>query len=584
MARWSLRTKLVAVAALALLPILLLSGWRAYIDSRAAQAHRAEAATAVAGKAAARYRELLEGSRRLLVAACDDDAVRAAVVAEALPVDLDRCESYLGRLLQRFPGDYSALLVTDDSGIARCASTPRARGMTFSDRELFKAVHQSHAFGIGSYVASRLTPTTVVPMGVPVLHDGRFLGMCAMGLSLRSVAEQLGAPQAAGAAGVALVDRDGAPLGGDPRAVGALPVESRLSAAIAAEQPSFSDNGQNGSTYDFSIQPLSGSTLFAVGAIPFDRSFSSLVLDWGEFAAVALASVLVLLVIWLGADRWCVRPLRYIEDFAARVARGEPAEFAPPYRWGPEMTTVGARVGEMAVAIASREHELKAGLEQRDHMLREIHHRVKNNLQMISSLLNLQAGEIRSPRIRRFFGDAQNRVLTLSILHRHLYERSSWSLVDFQQFISDLVRQISVARPGIARPNPRYTIRAPIMAVGPDIAIPVGLIVTEAVSRALNHDFGSVATPEIRIEAHERGEEVELVIEDNGRDPPHTVLPGAGGRGSFGLTLIRGLAMQLGGDIAIAPRESGGTRVVITFPIPRDEPASGAPPGAGPHG
>jgi two-component sensor histidine kinase len=74
-------------------------------------------------------------------------------------------------------------------------------------------------------------------------------------------------------------------------------------------------------------------------------------------------------------------------------------------------------------------------------MLREIHHRVKNNLQMISSLLNLQAGEIRSPRIRRFFGDAQNRVLTLSILHRHLYERSSWALVDFQQFISDLVRR-----------------------------------------------------------------------------------------------------------------------------------------------
>jgi two-component sensor histidine kinase len=243
------------------------------------------------------------------------------------------------------------------------------------------------------------------------------------------------------------------------------------------------------------------------------------------------------------------------------------------------MSTVGARVSEMAAAIASREHELKAGLEQRDHMLREIHHRVKNNLQMISSLLNLQAGEIRSPRIRRFFGDAQNRVLTLSILHRHLYERSSWSLVDFQQFISDLVRQISVARPGIERPTPRYTIRAPIMAVGPDVAIPVGLIVTEAVSRALNHDFSSVATPEIRIEAHERGEEVELVIEDNGLDPPPVAGPGGGSRGSFGLTLIRGLAMQLGGDIAIAPRDSGGTRIVVTFPMPRDEPVEGGPPG-----
>ena len=138
-------------------------------------------------------------------------------------------------------------------------------------------------------------------------------------------------------------------------------------------------------------------------------------------------------------------------------------------------------------------------------MLREIHHRVKNNLQMISSLLNLQAGEIRSPRIRRFFGDAQNRVLTLSILHRHLYERSSWALVDFQQFISDLVRQISVGRRKPDRPQPRYQIRAPIMAVGPDIAIPIGLIVTEAVSSALSRNFDDVTAPEIRIEAVGQG-------------------------------------------------------------------------------
>jgi two-component sensor histidine kinase len=572
MARWSLRTKLVAVAALALLPVLLLSGWRAYIDSRGTQARRAEAATAVAEQATARYRELLEGSRRLLVAACDDDAVRAAVVADAAPpAELDRCDSYLARLLQRFPSDYSALLVTDDRGVGRCASTPRARGMTFFDRELFRAVQQSRAFGVGSYIASRVTSSTVVPMGVPILRDGQFAGMCSLGLSLRSVAEQLGAPQSAGAA---LVDRDGAPLGGDPRATAALPVASRLAAAIAAQQRSFSDNGQNGSAYDFSLRPLPGGTLFAVGAIPFDRSFSSLLLDWGELAAIVLATLVVLLVIWLGADRWCVRPLRYIQEFAGRVARGETAELAPPYPWVPEMMTVGARVSEMAAAIASREQELKTGLEQRDHMLREIHHRVKNNLQMISSLLNLQAGEIRSPRIRRFFGDAQNRVLTLSILHRHLYERSSWSLVDFQQFISDLVRQISVARPGIERPTPRFTIRAPIMAVGPDIAIPVGLIVTEAVGRALNHDFTAVTTPEIRIEAHERGEEVELVIEDNGLEPPQFVPAGPGGRGNFGLTLIRGLAMQLGGDIAIAPRESGGTRIVVTFPMPRDEPVA----------
>ena len=157
-----------------------------------------------------------------------------------------------------------------------------------------------------------------------------------------------------------------------------------------------------------------------------------------------LALAGALLAVWLGADRWCVRPLRSIQNFADRVARGEDIEFARQRAWGPELASMGEGVKAMAEAIASREAELRAGLEQRDHMLREIHHRVKNNLQMISSLLNLQAGEIRSPRIRRFFGDAQNCALTLSILHRHLYERSSWALVDFQQFISDLVRQISV--------------------------------------------------------------------------------------------------------------------------------------------
>jgi two-component sensor histidine kinase len=162
-------------------------------------------------------------------------------------------------------------------------------------------------------------------------------------------------------------------------------------------------------------------------------------------------------------------------------------------------------------------------------------------------------------------------VLTLSILHRHLYERSSWSLVDFQQFISDLVRQITVARPGVERPTPRYQIRAPIMAVGPDTAIPVGLIVTEAVSRALNHDFSGVAVPEIRIEAIEKEDgEAELVIEDNGVEVSRTAV-GNNPRGSFGMTLMRGLAMQLGGEAKVEPRDGGGTRVVVSFPLPRDE-------------
>jgi len=289
-----------------------------------------------------------------------------------------------------------------------------------------------------------------------------------------------------------------------------------------------------------------------------------------RFALILLSVLIVLATVWFGADRWCVRPLDDVGDFARRAARGENVRFVDHPHWAKELSAVGEAVTTMAAAIASREDDLKEGLKQRDHMLREIHHRVKNNLQMISSLLNLQAGEIRSPRIRRFFGDAQNRVLTLSILHRHLYERSSWSQVDFQQFISDLVRQISAPRPGVERPSVRFHIQAPIMAVGPDTAIPVGLIVTEALSSALKHDFSGVASPEVRILASEKNDgQVELVIEDNGIETTKgAIVPDVGG--TFGLTLIRGLAMQLGGEAQISARDGGGTRVTVIFPMAHD--------------
>jgi two-component sensor histidine kinase len=412
----------------------------------------------------------------------------------------------------------------------------------------------------------------VIPTALPILQDGEFRGMCALGIALRSFADLVTPASATDRIAVSLVDRRGVSLAGSAEAARGLPVAVRLAAAIVGSQQAFRDYGQDGQLYEFRLLPLADTSIFVVAAAPVVERFSFLLADWGGFVLVVLALGAALLAVWLGADRWCVQPLRYIRDFADRVARGDDMKLDPTRPWGPELASVGEGVRAMAAAIASREAELRDGLEQRDHMLREIHHRVKNNLQMISSLLNLQAGEIRSPRIRRFFGDAQNRVLTLSILHRHLYERSSWALVDFQQFISDLVRQISVGRRNPDRPQPRYQIRAPIMAVGPDIAIPIGLIVTEAVSSALGRNFNHVSAPEIRIEAADKAGMVELSIEDNGAGGGGSL--GSDARGGFGLTLIRGLAMQLGGEAQISPREGGGMRVVVSFPMPQDEEAS----------
>lgn len=570
MGRWSLRAKLVALVAVALLPLLALAAWVTNEGIQATRGRRAEGVASVLERVLAGHRDLIDGSRRMLMAACTEASVRGSADPAPPSDEVAHCETYLGALLQDLPAKYSAALVTDEDGIVRCSSVPTALGTSLVDRDLFRQVRQQRDFAVGTYIASRVTPYTVVPIAMPILSKGRFAGMCALGIRLESFTALGEAAGGSDAIPVQLVDLAGMPVGGSATKILELPVPARLAAAIAGSQAIISDYGQNGSFEEFHIVRLPGSSLFAVAAVPTAQGVPAAWQAYGWFVLLAVAAAIVLVATWLGADRWCVRPLRYIGDYAGRVARGEVVNFTPSSPWTRELAGVGDGVRQMAEAIASRESELRAGLEQRDHMLREIHHRVKNNLQMISSLLNLQAGEIRSPRLRRFFGDAQNRVLTLSILHRHLYERSSWALVDFQQFISDLVRQISVGRSTAGRPAPRYHIRAPIMAVGPDTAIPVGLIVTEAVGGALSHDFAAIDSPEIRIEANDKGgEQVELVIEDNGRRSQYAAI-GPDTRGSFGLTLIRGLAMQLGGDVQILDREGGGTRVVVTFPMARE--------------
>lgn len=572
MARWSLRSKLVTLVALALLPVLGLAAWQADKEEAAGVARLGAELGAVADLSVARYGGLFEASQRMLSAACADESVEGAAAGE--PSAVGRCESYLSKLLAAYPEQYSTAFVTDEQGIGRCSTAPAGLGMSFADRDFFQKVRSSTRIVVGDTIVSRIAPKPIVPIALPVTRDGTFAGMCALGITLKALAETAAQVEGPPGIAVAVVDRSGAAIAGDAQAMRRLPVPARFAEVLTGGRLAFADMGQDAAFYEFRVRPVGGSALFVVVSAPSPEGWVLLSAPWTHFLLVVLSVIVVLVVIWFGADRWCVRPLRYIQDFADKVARGENIMLAPPHPWSPEMASVGAGVTAMAEAITSREAALRANVEQRDHMLREIHHRVKNNLQMISSLLNLQAGEIRSPRIRRFFGDAQNRVLTLSILHRHLYERSSWSLVDFQQFISDLVRQISVGRTPAGRQAPRYHIRAPIMAVGPDTAIPIGLIVTEAVSIALSHDFSRSPAPEIRIETAEQGDEVQLVIEDNGmaRDDG---APVPEGRGGFALTLIRGLAMQLGGEVTIERKPAGGNRVVVTFPTPAaDDPAN----------
>src|SRR5260370_10131420 len=386
MARWSLRTKLLAATAIALLPVLGLACWRTYDEVLAAKGRRADAVAAAAELAVSPHRELSEGSLRLLLAACSNAAVRKGAEPTATPAEIDECEAYLAGLVKQFPAEYSAAIVTDAAGLARCSSVRTVLGTSFADRDVFNLVRDTMGFSIGAYTASRATTQTVIPMAVPLVADGRFRGMCALGISLRAFSELVRSACTNQATAVILVERRGAMIGGNAEMASSLPLPKRFAAAISAGEPRFTDYGQDGSPREFHVQPLASGAIFAVTALPLSETFASVVADWGLLALVVVALLGVLLAVWIGTARWYLRPLGYIQEFAAKVARGEDVKFLPLRPLTPDVMAVAEAGTQTATTIPTRESELSAGLEQRDHMLREIHHRVKNNLQMISSL------------------------------------------------------------------------------------------------------------------------------------------------------------------------------------------------------
>nr|WP_245211719.1 sensor histidine kinase [Neoroseomonas oryzicola] len=191
----------------------------------------------------------------------------------------------------------------------------------------------------------------------------------------------------------------------------------------------------------------------------------------------------------------------------------------------------------------------------------EIHHRVKNNLQIVASLLNLQAGRLRSPAAQAEFAVARDRVQALATLHRHLYLHHSFERISLRPFLEELSRQLGDALGSGADSGIAIRIAAEDIELSSDQAISLALLITESVGNAMRYAFPDGLGGTIDISLAVQGDEVLLVICDDGVGLGGTEPNGDG----LGLQLIEGFAAHLGGSAEIAGEH--GTRIAVRFPI-----------------
>jgi two-component sensor histidine kinase len=277
------------------------------------------------------------------------------------------------------------------------------------------------------------------------------------------------------------------------------------------------------------------------------------------FLMVGLAS----LAIWSATDQLALRWIELLQRMAAAYRGGHYSLRPLALRAAPrEFRALGETMTNMAQAVQERDRKLRDAVDQKALLIKEVHHRVKNNLQIVMSLLSLQSSRLKDPGARDAIDQARMRVNALAIVHRMIYELDRNGLVDMKPLLAEVVEQLHHGLGGDRR-GLNLKVDAITLGVDADTAIPLTLFSIEALTNAYKYAFpqpGDAGTIFVTLSRPSEGR-ITLCVADNGRGAD-----GSADEESTGSRLMSALANQVGGEISVKPRDGGGTVVELNFP------------------
>lgn len=546
----TIRVRLGFALALALAPVLVLSVLQSTLSfQRETRDQRADL-VAAAQRSAATARARIEAGEVLL----------QTLAPGSMGFE---CAQRLAEIKGRIPG-YANLIRFDSIGRVACAAASVPADAQRRARPWFRSL----ATGTPMVVTS--APGALYA-GEPALlasvrsqsQGGAFDGALAAVITLASLRPETGDRTLPNGAEVALVDPQGRYL--STTVAGAFPanLHNRLTGSARTGPSLWFGQDRRGELRVFSSAPLVDEDVYVVLSA---RSQGLVAWAWlnplSTLALPLLAFVLALGAVLAVAERGVVRWIAYLQRIAAIYARGRfsvhpfKAQEAPP-----EFRDLAQTLDAMAQTIAARDAELIHSLALKDDLMREIHHRVKNNLQVISSLLNLQQRALADPAARAAMSDTRQRIAALALIYRALYQGADLRRVDLREFLEDLIAQLVMGEPGRSAPI-RTQIAVDPLIIDPDRLAPLALFAVEAITNAKKHGLGE-AGGILKVGFHVSGAEAELAISDtgNGGSAPNV---GAG----VGRTLMVAFARQLRGEVNFSPNPEGGLTAKLVFPTP----------------
>ncbi|MEZ6031356.1 MAG: histidine kinase dimerization/phosphoacceptor domain -containing protein [Hyphomonadaceae bacterium] len=559
--RLSLRVLLLLIFAAALSPVLVIGGIRWSSDIEREARYRREAMTLVAQEAASRAEYMLDTAPALLT------------LIDSISLG-DPCAEPIRGLIDALPA-FANLGVVDAQGTVLCSTQDGGQGSQYASSPWFTTLRDTEVRLVNS-MAYRSASTGEWTIATALRRNGpggAFDGAFLIGVPIGSLVAQLTRTGLDPQADLALVDTSGQVFASEHW----TQLDSETVAKLDPEKPVFLElNGVDDAVRQVAIVPLAQNDLYAMLSAPKPTPIAvENVSAFGNFGLPLMAWLLALVTAWLAMDRLVLRWLDYLRRIAGLYASGKlSVQPLRAKRQAPgEINVLADTLEEMAVRIRDRTSRMETALAARDAAMKEIHHRVKNNLQIINSLLSLQSRKLKDRAAIAVLDDARARINALSLVHRSLYEHNEVRSVETRSFFTELASQLDQA---LGAEDQGITVAAKIDddTIDADIAVPLALFTAEAITNSVKHAFPDDHPPlngEVHVTYHINESSAVLSIEDNGVGQEN----GGGGNG-VGSTLMSAFAKQVYGKLEEGPSSIGGRMVRII--IPRVDGVTGAPP------